>query len=94
MGLNILKETESRLNIILLRCSFSFIVIAMLYGSVQFIPISIAILLFKLSPIYLAILSRYFVKEKVSLFDYAGLFLALIGMGLITLGNIQNEGKN
>ena len=51
--------------------------------SMQLIPMSKASVLFWTSPIVVALLSRAFLKERLSLFDWLACFLAFLGIVLI-----------
>jgi len=58
-------------------CNLSFLI------SLQYIPFSKASVLFWTSPVFTALLSKYYLNEILSIFDWIAVIVAFIGLLII-----------
>ena len=85
----LLKHTPSKIDtknlpLLILRGVFGFLAMFLFFYTITKIPLSDAITLNKTSPIFVALLAFWILKEKLNLYKIIALFLGFLGVILIT----------
>ncbi len=69
--------------LVLLRSAFGLSGVAMYYASLERMNLSDAVIINKLSPFFVILLSMIFLKEEIKKHQFAAIALALLGAGLV-----------
>ncbi|CAI2374887.1 unnamed protein product [Moneuplotes crassus] len=85
LKVNLIEISNKSASLLVLRCIFGFCGNIALFVSINYVPVSVSLMIFNVNPVFVTILAYFFLKEQLTVtkcFCCVGAFVGIVILGL------------